>query len=283
MTYCFIHYIETEELSFLFYVRVLHNHPVSVCLHLLLGQPHKDHGGLWLQSLASCSEITCFRHAHHLHIHRSLVRRRLDCLPPLLSLHQPGLLSLCLGSNIWYQLHMFHLYVHRCFNSLCLQTTYENFRYRYDGKMNPYNRGCIYNVKEVLFSGIPKSINNFRAKVTDDLSRFTTSHSLGRTVSTDMAKPNFDLEVGLKRHSVAAEEPGDIQNKFEIGALERCEARPPHSIWDTTDDVDALSVEFGMGGKWETQDVQHGYGERVKTRSNDHRVKIQHGYWGAAE
>ncbi|RZS27950.1 hypothetical protein BHM03_00061490 [Ensete ventricosum] len=159
-----------------------------------------------------------------------------------------------------------------------LQTTYENFRYRYDGKMNPYNHGCIYNVKEVLFSGIPKSINNFRAKVTDDSSRFTTSHSLGRTVSTDMGKPSFDLAVGLKRHSVAAEELEGTQNKFEIGALERCEARPPHSIWDTTDDVDELSVEFGMGGKWETHDVQHGYGKKVKTRSNDHRVKIQHGY-----
>ncbi|CAL9134784.1 DHHC palmitoyltransferase [Musa troglodytarum] len=186
-----------------------------------------------------------------------------------------GMLIIYTFIGAWFVggLTAFHLYL-VCTN----QTTYENFRYRYDGKMNPYNRGCIYNVKEVLFSGIPKSINNFRAKVTDDSSRFTTSHSLGRTVSTGMAKPSFHLEVGLKRHSVATEELEDIQNKFEIGALERCEARPPHSIWDTTDDVDALSVEFGTGGKWETHDVQHGYGEKVKTRSSDHRVKIQHGY-----
>ncbi|CAI8583881.1 unnamed protein product [Vicia faba] len=45
------------------------------------------------------------------------------------------------------------------------QSTYENFRYRYDRQVNPYNKGVIENFKEVFFSSIPPSKNNFRSKV----------------------------------------------------------------------------------------------------------------------
>ncbi|URE08980.1 DHHC palmitoyltransferase [Musa troglodytarum] len=153
----------------------------------------------------------------------------------------------------------FHVYL-ICTN----QTTYENFRYRYDGKLNPYNHGCIHNVKEVLFSSVPKSMNNFRAKVKEDSAGFTSSHSLGRVVSPDMPKTSFDLESGGKRHTVAAEELEDIQSQFEIGASERCDTQPPHSSWpadkgnwEITHDIEALAAEFGM---------EHGYGDRGNTR-----------------
>ncbi|CAD5177972.1 unnamed protein product [Musa acuminata subsp. malaccensis] len=153
----------------------------------------------------------------------------------------------------------FHLYL-ICTN----QTTYENFRYRYDGKMNPYNHGCIHNVKEVLFSSVPKSMNNFRAKVKEDSAGFTSSRSLGRVVSPDMPKTSFDLESGGKRHTVAAEELEDIQSQFEIGASERCDTQPPHSSWpgdkgnwEITHDIEALAAEFGM---------EHGYGDNGNTR-----------------
>jgi len=46
-----------------------------------------------------------------------------------------------------------------------VQTTYENFRYRYDEKENPYNRGLLANVSEVFCTGMPPSMNNFRAWV----------------------------------------------------------------------------------------------------------------------
>lgn len=46
-----------------------------------------------------------------------------------------------------------------------LQTTYENFRYRYDEKENPYDRGVLANMSEVFCTGIPPSMNNFRAWV----------------------------------------------------------------------------------------------------------------------
>ncbi|CAI5458860.1 unnamed protein product [Closterium sp. Yama58-4] len=43
------------------------------------------------------------------------------------------------------------------------QTTYENFRARYEKKANPYNRGCLRNWRSVLCSPIPPSRHNFRA------------------------------------------------------------------------------------------------------------------------
>lgn len=148
----------------------------------------------------------------------------------------------------------FHIYL-ICTN----QTTYENFRYRYDGKLNPYNRGWALNICEIFFTRIPKSKNNFRARVTEDSSSFNPSMSMGRRVlSPEMAKTSFDIEMGGKRRAVAAEEFEDIQN--QIG-LERCGTQPPHSDWDLkgnweiTPDIQALAAEFGM---------QHGYTEREK-------------------
>ncbi|RCV23873.1 hypothetical protein SETIT_5G040000v2 [Setaria italica] len=45
------------------------------------------------------------------------------------------------------------------------QTTYENFRYRYDKKENPYDRGVAANISEVFCAGMPPSMNKFRAWV----------------------------------------------------------------------------------------------------------------------
>lgn len=119
--------------------------------------------------------------------------------------------------------------------------------------MNPYNRGCFQNVKEILFSGVPKSMNNFRAKVKEDSTRFAASHSMGRAISPDVPKTSYDLEVGAKRHTVAAEELEDIQSQFESGASARCDLLPPHPSWtddkgnwEITNDIEALEAEFRM-------------------------------------
>ncbi|KAL0316702.1 UNVERIFIED_CONTAM: putative protein S-acyltransferase 2 [Sesamum radiatum] len=47
-------------------------------------------------------------------------------------------------------------------------TTYENFRYRYDKKENPYNRGVFKNLVEIFFSKSVPSMVNFREWVTED-------------------------------------------------------------------------------------------------------------------
>ncbi|GAA0156815.1 protein modifying enzyme [Lithospermum erythrorhizon] len=67
--------------------------------------------------------------------------------------------------SVWFVggLSVFHLYL-----ILTNQTTYENFRYRYDKKDNPYNRGKLQNFKEVFFSKIPSSLNDFRSFVEEE-------------------------------------------------------------------------------------------------------------------
>uniref|UniRef100_A0A804N274 S-acyltransferase n=2 Tax=Zea mays TaxID=4577 RepID=A0A804N274_MAIZE len=55
-------------------------------------------------------------------------------------------------------LTVFHIYL-----MSTNQTTYENFRYRYEEKENPYNRGVLANMSEVFCTGMPPSMNNFRA------------------------------------------------------------------------------------------------------------------------
>ncbi|KAJ6713643.1 ZINC FINGER DHHC DOMAIN CONTAINING PROTEIN [Salix viminalis] len=160
-----------------------------------------------------------------------------------------GILVLYTFICAWFVggLTAFHLYL-ICTN----QTTYENFRYRYDGKMNPYNLGCVRNVLEVFFSKIPKSKNKFRAKVRVDSSGYAAPMQLGHVLSPEMPKRSFDIEVG-KRQAVADEDFEDIQSQIDsIGGLERCGTQPRHANWDhkanweITPDIQVLAAEFGM-------------------------------------
>ncbi|MQL74441.1 hypothetical protein Taro_006787, partial [Colocasia esculenta] len=151
------------------------------------------------------------------------------------------------------------------------QTTYENFRYRYDGKTNPYNRGCIGNIGESFCSKIPKSKNNFRAKVKEDSAAFPSSLPMGRVMSPDMAKMSFDLEMGGKRQGVVAEEFEDIQSQIESAGLERCGTQPPHSTWggqkgNWETDLQAVAAELGM---------EHGFTEREKIQGSTEREKFR--------
>ncbi|KAF8063125.1 hypothetical protein N665_1184s0013 [Sinapis alba] len=94
---------------------------------------------------------------------------------------------------VWFVggLTVFHLYL-ICTN----QTTYENFRYRYDKNENPYGKGLFKNLFEVFFARIPPPMINFR----------------------DWAQEEPDVEVG----SVASEldrafGPRGDRNDMEIG------------------------------------------------------------------
>ncbi|KZV28743.1 putative protein S-acyltransferase 7-like [Dorcoceras hygrometricum] len=85
---------------------------------------------------------------------------------------------------LWFVggLSIFHLYLIGT-----NQSTYENFRYRYNGHANPYNRGIVHNFLEVFCRGIPPSKNNFRAKV-QKKSKMPLPHDLGSSfVSTSSA------------------------------------------------------------------------------------------------
>ncbi|KAI3463591.1 hypothetical protein Pfo_020254 [Paulownia fortunei] len=113
---------------------------------------------------------------------------------------------------LWFVggLSVFHLYL-----ISTNQSTYENFRYQYSRRANPYNKGIVRNFMEIFCSSIPASKNNFRAKVQK---RSTMpSHSVGAGfVSTNLVNAKeeqgkaiwdepFDrvLAIGSNRISLA--------------------------------------------------------------------------------
>ncbi|KAI6700871.1 hypothetical protein NL676_015195 [Syzygium grande] len=109
--------------------------------------------------------------------------------------------------SMWFVggLTAFHLYL-----ISTNQTTYENFRYRYDRRANPYNRGVVENFKEIFFTGIPQSKNNFRAKVPREPVLPTRSVG-GGFMSPNMGKPVEDIEMGRKAVW------GDMNSGLDLG------------------------------------------------------------------
>ncbi|KZV22496.1 putative protein S-acyltransferase 4-like [Dorcoceras hygrometricum] len=99
---------------------------------------------------------------------------------------------------VWFVggLSVFHFYL-ICTN----QTTYENFRYRYDKKENPYNKGVIKNLKEVFFSKIPPSMNDFRSFVFEDESVVVepTGHDFMDMGGMKSSKEKIDIEMGSSK------------------------------------------------------------------------------------
>lgn len=148
---------------------------------------------------------------------------------------------------VWFVggLTSFHLYL-----ISTNQTTYENFRYRYDRRTNPYNLGLLQNFIETLCSRIPSSRNNFRAKAKEDSAAFTSSLSMGRVLSPP--KMSMDLEMGTKRQAVAVEDMEDLHS--QIGSsmrLEQCGTEPPHLVGrkgcsEIASDIETFAEEFGM-------------------------------------
>ncbi|KAG0483993.1 hypothetical protein HPP92_012077 [Vanilla planifolia] len=94
---------------------------------------------------------------------------------------------------VWFVggLTVFHIYL-----MSTNQTTYENFRYRYDKKENPYNKGIMRNVGDVYCSKIPPSLNNFRSWViAEEVQEYIApSQCLGVICSKD----KVDIEMGIK-------------------------------------------------------------------------------------
>nr|CAB3483642.1 unnamed protein product [Digitaria exilis] len=130
-----------------------------------------------------------------------------------------------------------------------VMTTYENFRYRYDRRDNPYNRGILNNFLEIFCSAIPPSKNNFRARVTlEQVLQQTRSQSRGGFMSPNMGKPIGDLEMGRK--PVAWDEPRTAADISELeaglgGMFEEKEGRITHASPDLS--RDELPAEFVEG------------------------------------
>nr|XP_011467245.1 PREDICTED: probable protein S-acyltransferase 4 isoform X2 [Fragaria vesca subsp. vesca] len=94
---------------------------------------------------------------------------------------------------VWFVggLTIFHSYL-ICTN----QTTYENFRYRYDKKENPYNKGVIWNFIETFLSRVPPSVIRFRSFIATDEQGIVESvtPNLGEGIMS--SKEKLDVEMG---------------------------------------------------------------------------------------
>ncbi|XP_050221367.1 probable protein S-acyltransferase 7 [Mercurialis annua] len=129
-----------------------------------------------------------------------------------------GILILYTFICAWFVggLTAFHLYL-ICTN----QTTYENFRYRYDKKTNPHNRGCVRNMVQIFCSKTPKSSNRFRERVkVESPLVFASSMSFGHSMSPKLPNAGFDIEVG-KRQAVGGEDFEEIQSHIaDVGGTQ---------------------------------------------------------------
>ncbi|XP_010517579.1 PREDICTED: probable protein S-acyltransferase 2 [Camelina sativa] len=101
---------------------------------------------------------------------------------------------------VWFVggLTVFHLYL-ICTN----QTTYENFRYRYDKKENPYGKGLFKNLYELFFARIPPPMINFRdwAPEETDVEVGSIASELDRTFGPRGDKYDMEMEIGGCKNS----------------------------------------------------------------------------------
>ncbi|KAJ4706785.1 S-acyltransferase [Melia azedarach] len=110
---------------------------------------------------------------------------------------------------VWFVggLTVFHLYL--IFSN---QTTYENFRYRYDKKENPFNKGIIKNIKELFFSKIPPSMINFRIWVTEEDESVVGSATAEFNEGFISSKDKYDIEIGKFGKDNDIQLPSILQN-----------------------------------------------------------------------
>nr|XP_043608554.1 probable protein S-acyltransferase 7 [Erigeron canadensis] len=124
-------------------------------------------------------------------------------------------------------LSAFHIYL-----VITNQTTYENFRNRYERRKNPFNHGCAQNFKEVLFSKIPRSQNEFRTFVRPEVyTQYNSSRYFGYAFSLNFSKKSYETETSI--------------DGIELD-LERCDTSgTDHSSkWVTAPDLHRLASKF---------------------------------------
>ncbi|GLT77823.1 hypothetical protein SLA2020_493800 [Shorea laevis] len=118
---------------------------------------------------------------------------------------------------VWFVggLTVFHSYL-ICTN----QTTYENFRYRYDKKDNPYSKGTLRNLGEIFFSKIPPSLNNFRSFVEEDEYMVVGPVTPNFGVDNGSSKEKIDIEMGGKHGENSAYPLPEILRNLNYDDLE---------------------------------------------------------------
>ena len=100
-----------------------------------------------------------------------------------------------------------------------MQTTYENFRYNYDKKDNPYRKSITKNFAEVFFTKIPPPMNDFRSQVGEGAleAGFYTPY-IGLDVTG--AKEKIDLEMREKEVFVGGIQIPTVLQNIDYGSFE---------------------------------------------------------------
>ncbi|XP_057786183.1 probable protein S-acyltransferase 4 [Salvia miltiorrhiza] len=141
------------------------------------------------------------------------------------------------------------------------QTTYENFRYRYDKKENPYNRGMISNFKEVFFSTIPPSMNDFRAIVKEDdavIMETTGQNFMGDVTSK---KEKIDIEMGSSFVDSNGIVIPDLLRNLEFDDIEdNVKHKEGSEGSDSTEPTSSLAVE-AEANKYDATISEHNINE----------------------
>lgn len=142
---------------------------------------------------------------------------------------------------VWFVggLTVFHLYL-----MSTNQTTYENFRYRYENRVNPYNSGVLQNFQMIFCTQIEPSKNNFRAKVQLDAN--------GQIIGIPATKNGGDLEVGSKTSWQTGE--GDVTDEGQ----ERIRGVSDVGLETKDSFDDALSLAIGRPLPVEVTDPRSG-------------------------
>lgn len=133
---------------------------------------------------------------------------------------------------VWFVggLTVFHLYL-----ISTNQSTYENFRYRYDRTENPYNRGVIENFKEVFWSSIPPSKNKFRAVVQREPE--SLPRGAGGFMNSNVEKNPSDIEMGNRKPTNGDEMSGGNDRRSSWGRRS--------GSWELPSDIASVASALG--------------------------------------
>ncbi|RYR55996.1 hypothetical protein Ahy_A05g021813 isoform B [Arachis hypogaea] len=117
------------------------------------------------------------------------------------------------------------------------QTTYENFRYRADNRMNVYNRGCLNNFLEVFCTKVSPSRNNFRALVQEEVQR-PTIQVISRDPEPDLSgdrRPKVEDDLDIGEDLLKISQRRNIEEIVDEDIRSRGSNGPPHN----TSEVDS--------------------------------------------
>ncbi|CAL5193246.1 unnamed protein product [Lathyrus oleraceus] len=148
---------------------------------------------------------------------------------------------------VWFVggLTVFHLYL-----ISTNQTTYENFRYRYDKKENPYTKGIMENFKELSCSKIPKTMINFREWVAEEEDIQDESFASDLEKGFISSKQKFDMDMGVYGKD-GMRVPGILQD-LDYNGIEDLKKKKPGAN-DTSFDIFVPSDQDLKFSQWKSK------------------------------